>query len=236
MKRFPAFLALTLSLGSMSTYADMTLREDTAAQVVLVGPFVDTSGAIVAGLTIDAADVRLSKNGANIVGKNSGGCTYDEVGMYACTFDATDSNTAGRLQLTIVESGALPVYHEFQVATQAVYDACCGSSGAPLTAASVWANGTRTLTAGTNIVLAKGVGITGFNDLDDEDIRVAVGLTSANLDGQLSTIDSVVDAVKLKTDQLTFGVTNQLDVNVESMNANALCGTGDSGNPWTGCP
>lgn len=33
------------------------------------------------------------------------------------------------------------------------------------TATNVWAAGTRTLTAGTNIVLAKGTGITGFNDI-----------------------------------------------------------------------
>jgi hypothetical protein len=35
----------------------------------------------------------------------------------------------------------------------------------PLTAGEVWANGTRTLTAGTNIVLTKGTGVTGFNDI-----------------------------------------------------------------------
>lgn len=108
-------------------HADVVLREDTASQVVLIGPFVDTAGDVVTGLTIDAADVRLSKNGANIVGKNSGGCTHDELGMYACTFDATDSSDVGRLQVMVDESGALPVYHEFQVAEESVYDACCAS-------------------------------------------------------------------------------------------------------------
>lgn len=60
--------------------------------------------------------------------------------------------------------------------------------------------------------------------------------TGTTLDGYIQTIDTVVDAIKVKTDQLTFGVTNQLDVNVESMNANAVCGTGDAGTPWIGCP
>lgn len=50
----------------------------------------------------------------------------------------------------------------------------------------VWSVGTRVLTAGTNIVLAKGTGVTGFNDLDAAGIRGAVGLASANLDTQLS--------------------------------------------------
>lgn len=38
------------------------------------------------------------------------------------------------------------------------------SSRSSHAAADVWAVGTRTLTAGTNIVLAKGTGVTGFND------------------------------------------------------------------------
>jgi hypothetical protein len=49
--------------------------------------------------------------------------------------------------------------------------------------------------------------------LDAAGVRSAVGLTSANLDTQLSTIDTVVDAVKLKTDELTFSVPGQVDAN-----------------------
>ena len=149
MKKVLLLLATcALSFGAT---ADIILREDTASQTVQLGPFVDSTGAVLSGLTISNTDVRISKNGADIVAKNSGGCTYDESGMYTCTFDATDSDTSGRLQVTVVETGALPVYHEFQVATTAVFDACCGSSGAPLTATDVWAAGTRTLTAATNI-------------------------------------------------------------------------------------
>lgn len=154
MKKVLLLLATcALSFGAT---ADIILREDTASQAVQIGPFVDSTGAILSGLTISNTDVRLSKNGADIVAKNSGGCTYDESGMYTCTFDATDSDTAGRLQVTVVETGALPVYHEFQVATTAVFDACCGTSGAPLTATDVWAAGTRTLTAATNITSTGG--------------------------------------------------------------------------------
>jgi len=38
------------------------------------------------------------------------------------------------------------------------------------TDATVWTNATRTLTAGTNIVLAKGTGITGFNDITAQNV------------------------------------------------------------------
>lgn len=64
------------------------LRQSTASQAVVIGPFVDpTTGDVEASLTINASDIRLSKNGANIVAKNSGGGTYDEVGMYTITLD-----------------------------------------------------------------------------------------------------------------------------------------------------
>lgn len=306
------FAACVLTVGAN---ADVVLRQSTASQAVQLGPFVDSTGAIVAGLTIANTDVRISKNGADIVSKNSGGCTYDESGMYNCTFDATDTSATGRFQVTVVKSGALPVYHEMQVATQAVFDACCGSSSAPLTDSAIWgysggrtlsaatnitstggtipitssrvdvsvgayqsglaplqpttagrtldvtatggagidwanvesptttvtlsgttvgtataltnlptiptnwltaaginadaftaakfasdvgtefgtatwANGTRTLSAGTNIVLAKGTGITGFNDLDAAGVRTALGVASGNLDTQLAGIES----------------------------------------------
>jgi hypothetical protein len=149
MKKLLLMLATcALSFGAS---ADIVLRQSTASQAVQIGPFVDSTGAVLSGLTISNTDVRLSKNGADIVAKNSGGCTYDESGMYTCTFDATDSSATGRLQVTVVETGALPVYHEFQVATAAVFDACCGSSGAPLTATDVWGAAARTLTAATNI-------------------------------------------------------------------------------------
>lgn len=66
------------------------------------------------------------------------------------------------------------------------------------TAADVWAVATRLLTAGTNIVLAKGVGVTGFNDLDAAGVRAAVGLAAANLDTQFTnTVDGVLDAIRV---------------------------------------
>jgi len=50
-----------------------------------------------------------------------------------------------------------------------------GTDGAntttPPTTAQIWAETTRVLTAGTNIVLAKGVGVTGFNDLSSAQVN-----------------------------------------------------------------
>lgn len=57
-------------------------------------------------------------------------------------------------------------------------------------ASAVWGFATRVLTSGANIALAKGVGVTGFNDLSQADVRTAVGLASANLDSQLAAQDT----------------------------------------------
>jgi hypothetical protein len=59
---------------------------------------------------------------------------------------------------------------------------------------AVWSTATRLLTAGTNIVLAKGTGITGLNDLDAPGVRAAVGLAAANLDTQLAPISTITAA------------------------------------------
>lgn len=64
---------------------------------------------------------------------------------------------------------------------------------------AVWSVAVRVLTAGTNIVLAKGTGVTGFNDLDAAGVRSAVGLASANLDTQLGVIDGNVDDIEALT-------------------------------------
>lgn len=58
---------------------------------------------------------------------------------------------------------------------------------------AVWLVATRLLTAGTNIVLAKGTGVTGFNDLDAAGVRGAVGLASANLDTQLGALPTAAE-------------------------------------------
>ncbi|RUZ75626.1 hypothetical protein EN943_20180, partial [Mesorhizobium sp. M7A.F.Ca.US.006.01.1.1] len=55
---------------------------------------------------------------------------------------------------------------------------------------AVWSTTTRILTGGTNIVLTKGTGVTGFNDLDAPGVRTAVGMASANLDTQLAGIST----------------------------------------------
>jgi hypothetical protein len=105
------------------------LKQSTAI-TLKIGPFLDETDGKTAetGLTIAQADVRLSKNGANIAQKNeSTSCTHDELGIYGCPLDTTDTATLGRLQLFVHKSGALPVWHEFMVVPANVWDSMFGA-------------------------------------------------------------------------------------------------------------
>lgn len=105
------------------------LKQSTAV-TLLVGPFVDSTdgNTVETGLTITQAEVRLSKNGANIAQKTEvTSLTYDEVGMYTCPVDATDTDTLGRLDLIINETGALIVKHSYMVVPANVWDSLFGA-------------------------------------------------------------------------------------------------------------
>lgn len=99
------------------------LQANTAVDL-MVGPFVDETNGKDAetGLTITQAEVRLSKNGANIAQKNEAtSLTHDELGNYVCKLDTTDTNTEGILTLMVHESGALPIKMDYMVLAQAAY-------------------------------------------------------------------------------------------------------------------
>jgi hypothetical protein len=110
-------------------YASCELKADTAATIKL-GPFLDSTDGVTAetALDIDAADVRLSKNGANMAAKNDAtdNAAHDELGYYDIDIDATDTNTEGRLLVAVTETGAVPVWQECTVLGANFYDAKYG--------------------------------------------------------------------------------------------------------------
>lgn len=128
------------------------------------------------------------------------------VAGYLDTEIASIKSVTDKLDTTLTTAVGSP--GEYQFTADALENAPAGTGGggggpsAATIASAVWSDATRTLTAGTNIVLAKGTGITGFNDLDAAGVRGAVGLAAANLDTQLSTIDTVVDAILVDTAEI----------------------------------
>lgn len=138
------------------------LKQSTASQTRTIGPFIDDTDfkSREDGLTIANTDIRLKKNGAADVAKNSGGGTADVNGMYAVTWDATDTDTVGQLNFSVVVSGALIVAGHYLVLEEAVYDALFGAS-----ALGYVANAPVTL-ADNAVALAKVA----------SDLRLALGL------------------------------------------------------------
>lgn len=113
--------------------------------------------------------------------------------------------------------------------------------------ASVGAMAANTVTASALAADAVTEIQTGLSTLDAAGVRSAVGLASANLDTQLSTIagyidtevasilaavDTEVAAIKAKTDSLNFTVAGKLDVNVLVVNGVTVGGAGTAANPW----
>ena len=117
----------------------MDLKQSTAV-TLQIGPFVASTDGNTdeTDLTIAQADVRLSKNGGDFAQKtDSTSCTHDELGWYGCPIDATDTGTLGRLQLMVHETGALPVWHEFNVISANEYDHKYGTTIQPVNATQI---------------------------------------------------------------------------------------------------
>ena len=103
----------------------MTWLKQSTAVTIKLGPFVDDTDGKTAetALTISQADVRLSKNGGDFAQKNDANAAiHDENGYYDVALDATDTATLGRLRVAVSESGALPVWADFEVVPAQVWD------------------------------------------------------------------------------------------------------------------
>jgi hypothetical protein len=165
------------------------LRQSTAATIV-VGPFVDKSTALsLTTLTDQSAKGWIVKNGATGSAPTLTSWSHDAQGEYLVGLTTVHTDTVGRFRISFYDSATyLAVWEDFSVLSQVVYDSIFGgvalstyagtavaSVTAPVTLTAsehtqigtdVWTTpATRLLTAGTNIALAKGTGITGLNDL-----------------------------------------------------------------------
>lgn len=106
------------------------LRQSTASQVVRLGPFLDSSDfSAETALTIANTDIKIFSHAAtSTANKNSGGATHVASGWYHATLDATDTATVGRTDVYVAPAGVLPVWKEFWILEEAVYDALFAAS------------------------------------------------------------------------------------------------------------
>lgn len=109
-------------------------------------------------------------------------------------FATLDDSTLARLPAALV-SGRMDASVGAMAADVMTAAAAASDFGTELGTAT-WASTTRLLTAGTNIVLAKGTGITGFNDLSAVQVNTEVdtAIVDARLD-ELLAGDSDIDGL-----------------------------------------
>ena len=133
----------------------MWLRQSTASQEMLLGPFLDSTDGNTpeTELTIANTDIKLWKEGATTeANKNSGGATHIAGGRYYAVLDATDTDTLGKLEVNCHPTGALAVRREFMVVPAIIYDnMILGTAAYPLF--GIIDSGTLQSATGTTAVL-----------------------------------------------------------------------------------
>ena len=105
------------------------LKQSTASQEVLLGPFVDATDGVTAetALSIANTDIKIWVAGATtLANKNSGGATHISAGNYYAVLDATDTATLGSGAIVVQMSGALAVRVNFCILAANVYDSIIG--------------------------------------------------------------------------------------------------------------
>lgn len=144
---------------------------------VTAGETIGVSSGAVSNVTTAAAVTTVNGLAANVI---------------TATSIATDAITAGKIAADAIGASELAADAATEIGT------------------AVWATTTRLLTAGTNIALAKGTGVTGFNDLSaaqvntevDTAISDAALATAANLATVAGYLDTEIAAILADTNEL----------------------------------
>ena len=237
------------------------LQANTAVDVLIGPFIDDTDGKTAeTGLTLSQGDIKLSKNGQALAQKNDDtAAAHDANGYYNCELDTTDTNTEGTLTLIVHESGALPVRHDFLVISQAAYASIVTAKDSGYMDVNIKAISEDTTAPDNLELMYDGTGYAGGTTklkVDVETIKTQAVTCSAgvtvlasvgtaatstaqtgdsyaivNGDHGLVSIQDDVDAIKTKTDSLTYTVSGQVDANIQAVNDVALTGNGGV-TPW----
>lgn len=197
----------------------MFLKQSTASQEILLGPFVDDTDGKTAetALSIANTDIKIWKSGGTTESsKNSGGATHIASGRYYTVLDATDTDTVGLLEVNVHVAGALPVRRQYYVLEEAVYDQFYAASATGLNGAVgsvTGAVGSVTGNVGGNVVgsvasvtgaVGSVTGNVGGNVVGSvASVTGAVGSVTGNVGGNVvGSVASVTARVTANTDQL----------------------------------
>lgn len=161
----------------------LELRQSTVADVSL-GPFLDKDDAVTAETGLAGTmSVLVGKNGLAYAARSSAvAITHQTDGLYKVRLDATDTGTLGRLRVAVFNAGVhLPVWQDFNVVTQAYWDAKYGAGVLPVNATQIDGNAA----AAADVVAKIGnldAAISGLNNLDAATVKaqLVAALTTDN--------------------------------------------------------
>lgn len=189
------YYRLDLPDAACASGAPGVLVHGTVTDMVVIGCYVQL-------ITVDLFDtVRMGLTALpNVVSGNAGALITAGTGTGQLS---VSSGLVGLIDNAITAA---------KVAADAIGASELAADAASEIATAVWAAVTRTLTAGTNIALAKGTGVTGFNDLSAAQVNAEVDTALADYDpptkteldsavsplataANLATVDTVVDDI-----------------------------------------
>jgi len=209
------------------------LKQSTASQNVLLGPFVDSTDGVTPenSLTIANTDIKLFKGFAatSLTNKTSGGATYitSSNGLYYCTLDATDTNTVGPLFINVYVSGALPIRLECWVIEEAIYDALYGASATgfnssgQVAVASIAADAITATAIASNAITSAKIATDAIGAA--QIAANAIGASELAADAAAEIADAVWDeAASGHTTAGTFGQRCGADIDAILVDTNAL--------------
>lgn len=218
---------LTGSVGSVASGGITATSIATDA----IGAAEIADGAIDAGAlatdTITAAKIAADSIGASEIAADAVGAAE----VANATIDAATFASAA-IDATAIATDAIGAA---ELATDAIGAAEIASDAGTELGTATWATTTRLLTAGTNIVLAKGTGVTGFNDLSAAQVNAEAdtALSDIHLNRLFATDYDPASKPGVATALLNELI--QSDAGVSQFTANALetAPSGSSITDWT---
>ena len=205
-----------------SCVASFSLRKDSALKPTVAARTLDVSATGEAGLdwaNIGSPTTAVNLSATNIDPDQVVASVTGAVGSVTGAVGSVTGNVGGNVNGSVGSVGTGGITAG-SIAADAIGASELAADAVTEIAGAVWAVATRELTSGTNIALAKGTGVTGFNDLDAAGVRGAVGLAAANLDTQIAAVQTDTNDIQTRIPAALVG--GRIDASVGAMAANTL--------------
>jgi|688.fasta_scaffold322274_1 hypothetical protein len=208
----------------------MQLLKQSTAATVLVGPVLDSAGLAITTAVI--GDFQLTKNGSTAALASPATATHSHNGNYLIALSTGNTDTAGRLVITVNNSAQAMGTHRYTVLLPSVFDAIV-TNATNTTGGLPTATGTISALAGAvSTLTAGGVRTELATELGRIDATIGSRATQTSVDAIDDFIDTEVAAIKDKTDLIVAFPTNfsNLDITVggaiAELGVNALTANG----------